>query len=111
MKLPLTLLAALAVSATVSAQQATPAEAVKIKPGFQVELLYSVPKEEQGSWVAMTQDDKGRLIVSDQYGALYRVTPPALGAAASETKVEKVPVERCMGWSTPMRIKGAVSTE
>lgn len=99
MKLPLTLLAALTVSAPVFAQQATPAEAVKIKPGFQVELLYSVPKEQEGSWVAMTQDDKGRLIVSDQYGALYRVTPPALGAAASETKVEKVPVDfgSCQG--------------
>lgn len=99
MKLPLTFLAVLAVSAPVFAQQATPADAVKIKPGFQVELLYSVPKEQEGSWVAMTQDDKGRLIVSDQYGALYRVTPPELGAAASETRVEKIPVDfgSCQG--------------
>ena len=86
-------------SVSVCAQQATPVEAIKLKEGFQVELLYSVPKAEQGSWVAMTQDDKGRLIVSDQYGSLYRVTPPALGGAAGETKVEKIPVEfgSCQG--------------
>jgi hypothetical protein len=86
-------------SVSVCAQQATPVEAIKLKEGFQVELLYSVPKAEQGSWVAMTQDDQGRLIVSDQYGSLYRVTPPALGGAAGETKVEKIPVEfgSCQG--------------
>lgn len=86
-------------SVSVCAQQATPVEAIKVKEGFQVELLYSVPKAEQGSWVAMTQDEKGRLIVSDQYGSLYRVTPPALGGAAGETKVEKIPVEfgSCQG--------------
>ncbi|MBL9130237.1 MAG: hypothetical protein JNG86_03505, partial [Verrucomicrobiaceae bacterium] len=41
------------------ATQATPADKVKIAKGFQVELLYSVPKEQEGSWVSMTQDDKG----------------------------------------------------
>jgi putative heme-binding domain-containing protein len=86
-------------AAPVAAQTATPAAAVKIKEGFQVELLYSVPKDDQGSWVAMTEDDKGRLIVSDQYGALYRVTPPAIGADAADTKVERIPVDfgHCQG--------------
>lgn len=59
--------------------QATPIEAMRVKPGFEVELLYSVPKEQQGSWVNMCVDPRGRLIVSDQYGALYRVTPPPVG--------------------------------
>lgn len=57
---------------------ATPIENLKIAKGFQVELLYSVPKDQEGSWVNMCVDPKGRLIVSDQYGGLYRVTPPAL---------------------------------
>ena len=52
---------------------------LKIKKDFKVELLYSVPKDEQGSWVSMCVDPKGRLIVSDQYGRLYRITPPPLG--------------------------------
>ncbi|HIK96171.1 MAG TPA: c-type cytochrome [Planctomycetes bacterium] len=55
---------------------ATPAESVTVLKGFEVELLYSVPMAEQGSWVSLTVDPKGRLITSDQYGKLYRITPP-----------------------------------
>jgi len=55
---------------------ATPAETLKVLKGFRAELLYSVPKEKRGSWVNMCVDPKGRLIVSDQYGPLYRITPP-----------------------------------
>src|SRR5438132_12818280 len=69
---------------------ATAAEALKVTKGFRAELLYSVPKEVQGSWVNLCVDPKGRLIVSDQYGPLYRVTPAPLGAPAEETKVEKL---------------------
>jgi putative heme-binding domain-containing protein len=71
-------------------QTATPAESLKVLKGFRAELLYSVPKEQQGSWVNMCVDPKGRLIVSDQYGPLYRITPPAIGGKSSETKVEKL---------------------
>lgn len=73
-------------------QAATPAASLKVAKGFTVELLYSVPKDTQGSWVNLCSDPKGRLIVSDQYGALYRVTPPAIGTAG-EPKIEKVPVD------------------
>ncbi|MBI3823738.1 MAG: c-type cytochrome [Planctomycetes bacterium] len=72
---------------------ATPIELIKVKKDFKVELLYSVPKATQGSWVSMTVDPKGRLITSDQYGGLYRITPPALGGKADDTKVEPLPVE------------------
>jgi putative heme-binding domain-containing protein len=45
---------------------------------FKLELLYTVPGETEGSWVAMCVDPKGRLIVGDQNGKLYRLTlPPA----------------------------------
>lgn len=53
---------------------ATSAESLTLLPGFKAELLYSVPKHEQGSWVNMCFDDKGRIIVSDQNGILYRLT-------------------------------------
>jgi putative heme-binding domain-containing protein len=69
---------------------ATPAEKLKVAKGFKAELLYSVPKDKEGSWVNMCVDPRGRLIVSDQYGPLYRVTPPALGGKAEDTKVEKI---------------------
>ncbi|MCM8542011.1 MAG: c-type cytochrome [Lentisphaeraceae bacterium] len=61
----------------------------KVKDGFKVELLYTVPRDQQGSWVAMTTDPQGRLIVSDQYGALYRLTVPVAGQKG-DVKVEKI---------------------
>ncbi len=70
---------------------ATPPETLKLAPGFKVELLYSVPKEQQGSWVSMCVDPKGRLIVSDQYGKLYRVTVPPVGSAVAP-KIETLDV-------------------
>jgi putative heme-binding domain-containing protein len=69
---------------------ATAAESLTVRKDFKVELLYSVPKDQQGSWVNMCVDPKGRLIVSDQYGPLYRITPPAIGGKAEETKIEKL---------------------
>ncbi len=66
------------------------AETVKTAKGFKAELLYSVPKPIEGSWVNMCVDPKGRLIVSDQYGPLYRIVPPPIGGSASETKVSKL---------------------
>lgn len=68
------------------ATPAAPAELL-VSPGFKVELIYTVPKAEQGSWVAITEDGKGRLIVGDQYGGLYRVTVPPLGTTEG-AKVE-----------------------
>ena len=38
----------------------------EVQPGFQVERLFTVPHDELGSWVSLTFDDKGRLIVSDE---------------------------------------------
>lgn len=75
------------------APEATQVSAIKVKEGFKVELLYSVPIAEQGSWVATCFDDKGRMIASDQYGKLYRLTPPAIGGKAEATKVEPIPVD------------------
>jgi putative heme-binding domain-containing protein len=70
--------------------QATPVENLNLLPGFKAELLYSVPKGSQGSWVNMTPDPKGRLYVSDQSGSLYRVTP---AKGDKPTQVEKVDLE------------------
>ncbi|MBI1372775.1 MAG: c-type cytochrome [Phycisphaera sp.] len=94
--LTLSTLALLTVAPTAPAAAAeptaTPIDRMKIKEGFKVELLYTVPKDTQGSWVSMTTEPKGRLYVSDQYGKLYRVTPPGINGA-TEVKVEPVPVD------------------
>jgi hypothetical protein len=68
---------------------ATPAESLTVKKDFKAELLYTVPKDLQGSWVNLCVDPKGRLIVSDQYGPLYRVTPPPLTTTLSPIQGEK----------------------
>ncbi len=74
--------------------QATPVEQITVLPDFHVELLYSVPKATHGSWVAITNDTQGRLIVSDQGGAgLFRVTPPPIGLEDGKTEVEKIDVD------------------
>jgi putative heme-binding domain-containing protein len=67
--------------------QSTPVENLTLPPGFKAELIYSVPKTSQGSWVSMAHDPKGRLYVSDQAGPLYRVTP---AHGDQPTKVEQV---------------------
>jgi putative heme-binding domain-containing protein len=65
---------------------------LKVLPDFKAEHLYSPSENNQGSWVAMAFDDKGRLITSDQYGALYRLTLPAFGSN-EKTKIEKLAVQ------------------
>ncbi len=76
------------------AGKALPAERIKIAKDFKVELIYTVPRESQGSWVSMCVDPQGRLIVSDQGNAgLFRVTPPAVDGKPSDTKVEKLPAD------------------
>ena len=72
-----------------AATPSTPAESIQLASGFKAELIYTVPRSEQGSWVALTVDAKGRLLTADQYGAVYRITPPAVGASAPAS-VEKL---------------------
>jgi len=67
---------------------ALPAERVEVEPGFEVDLVYSVPRVRQGSWVSLCADASGRLYAADQYGGLYRIDPRAQPA-----RVERVPVE------------------
>ncbi|HLH52033.1 MAG TPA: c-type cytochrome [Verrucomicrobiae bacterium] len=61
---------------------------IKVAKDFKIELLYTVPRKTQGSWVSMCIDPKGRLIVSDQNGGLYRLTLP--GKSGGEAKTEKI---------------------
>lgn len=71
----------------------TPRGVFEVLPGFQVERLFTVPKEELGSWVCLTVDPKGRIIASDQGDkGLVRITPPAIGSQDA-TKVEKLDVK------------------
>jgi len=77
---------------SVGLQSAVPNGVFQLPAGFQVEELYTVPKGEQGSWVSIAFDDKGRLIASDQGGkGLYRITVPKIGSE-EPTSVEKLSI-------------------
>lgn len=82
-----------AVGPAIGGNTATPVDLIKAPKGFEVELLYSVPGAEQGSWVSLCHDDKGRIYAGDQFGGLYRFTPPAPGQPLEAAKIEKVPAD------------------
>ena len=77
-------------------------ELFEVLPGFQVEKLFTVPKEALGSWVCITFDNEGRLLASDQgEWGLCRITPPPVSGSrgpsrgCSETIVEQLDFSRC----------------
>ena len=77
--------------------QATAAESLTVLPGFKAELLRSSEPGE-GSWICMTTDSKGRLIISPQADnqPLLRIT---LSRKGQVSKIEKMPapVHQAMG--------------
>lgn len=81
------------VGPAIGGNTATPIDRITVAKGFQAELLYSVPGLDQGSWVNLCTDNKGRLLVSDQFGGLYRITPPPPGETVKASQVEKVPAD------------------
>lgn len=70
---------------------------IVIPEGFAIDHIYSPSDNEKGSWVAMTFDDKGRMITSDQYGGLFRIELPPIGSDSTvKPKIEPLdfPVEK-----------------
>ncbi|MCA9215665.1 MAG: DUF1080 domain-containing protein, partial [Planctomycetales bacterium] len=72
----------------------TASAVLEVADGFQIEQIYQVPRGEEGSWVATCFDNKGRMIVSDQRGELYRVALPAIG---QRTPIKPAPIGLGMG--------------
>ncbi len=88
------------VTATVFAEELSGTESNVFQPvvapnvapreGFVVEVLFDVPRS-MGSWVSLTEDDKGRLIASAQGGeGLFLIHPAKDG---QPTKVERLNVK------------------
>jgi putative heme-binding domain-containing protein len=79
------------------APQATSAESLTVLPGFKVELVHSSQPGE-GSWICMTKDSKGRLIISPQAEKepMLRMT---IGKGGQVETIEKIeaPVRSAMG--------------
>ena len=68
--------------------KATAADQLTVLPGFKAELIHNSEPGE-GSWICLTVDDKGRLIISPQEGKgnLLRIT---LSSKGQVEKVEKI---------------------
>jgi putative heme-binding domain-containing protein len=66
--------------------------AITAPDGFDVELLHEVDAETEGSWVALCAGPDGTLYAADQYGGLYRITPPALDDFESPPAVTPLPL-------------------
>ncbi len=81
------------VGPAVKGNKATPIDRIKAAKDFRVELLYSVPGADQGSWVNLCLDNKQRVIVSDQYGGLYRFAAPQPGQPLDPASIQKVPAD------------------
>ncbi len=79
-----------------------PAESSTIKtlPGFKADRIFTVPTN-GGSLTALAVDPQGRLLAAAQHHpGIYRITPPTLGDADAETKVEKLGgAASQIGWS------------
>ncbi len=70
-------------------------EKLKLPEGFYAEHLYGPSENEQGSWVSMAFDDRGRLLASDQYGSIYRMEIPPIGTDSipAKVKIEKLKID------------------
>ncbi len=81
------------VGPAIGENKATPVSRITKPEGFEVELIYSVPGVEQGSWVNLCSDDRGRVYASDQYGGLYRFTPPVSGEELQSSDIQKLDLD------------------
>ena len=54
-------------------------ESLILQPDFKADLIYTVPRDLQGSWVSLAVDPKGDFVAGDQGGVLWHVslTDPA----------------------------------
>ncbi|HAW30018.1 MAG TPA: heme-binding protein, partial [Planctomycetaceae bacterium] len=68
--------------------QATPVSSIRVQPGFQVEILRSAQKDES-SWISMTFDDRGRIILGLDDVGLGRITFNDDPAKTSFEKIDK----------------------
>jgi putative heme-binding domain-containing protein len=79
----------------VFAADPTPVSALKILPGFKIDLIRKAEAGE-GSWVCMTIGPRGRIIVSSQEGGLMRLTLSGDGQVTAAEKLD-IPITGAQG--------------
>ncbi len=81
---------------TLKEPKATPAETLTLLPGFKAELLRSAPPDE-GSWICMTVDPKGRFIISPQQGEIPLLRMTVAGNQVAKVEPLGVSLRNAMG--------------
>ena len=76
--------------------QAVDPERYTAPEGFKIRLLRSAGPEE-GSWVSLAFDPRGRLILARESGGLLRLTPPAKPGEASRIETINTTLGACRG--------------
>ena len=71
-----------------------PSTGLSVPPGFVADLVYKVDKQKYGSWISMSFDKKGRLVVSDQEKAgTFLINLPEVGQTLKESAITKLPLD------------------
>ncbi|NDG99834.1 MAG: hypothetical protein EBY43_01895, partial [Opitutae bacterium] len=66
---------------------------LSVPKGFETDLIYKVDRNKYGSWISMTFDHMGRLVVSDQDNAgTFLIDLPEVGKTLSESDITKLPL-------------------
>src|SRR5580765_2277752 len=73
-----------------------PADVIQTLNGFKIELVQRADPQNNGSWISMTKDDKGRLILGGQRGQPLTRLTIADGKVAKE-EILRLPVSEVMG--------------
>lgn len=68
----------------------------QVAKDFKLERIYQVPAN-QGSWVAITQNEQGQLFCADQYGDIYRVTLDDSGVGGVLVEPSGIPIRGAHG--------------
>src|SRR5690606_19485813 len=58
---------------------------------FVIVHLHRPADEARGSWVSMAFDDHGRMVASDQFGGIYRLTIAEIGNDSIPLKIDSLP--------------------
>jgi hypothetical protein len=72
-------------------REATPADALEVPAGFQVELLHTADPAAEGSWICLAKDAKGRLLIGGQRNHPLLRVAVADGKVAGESAVGSRP--------------------
>ncbi|MFM8826012.1 MAG: hypothetical protein ACKOFT_02905, partial [Actinomycetota bacterium] len=69
--------------ASAEPRTATPPASIKVPPGFRVELLRSA-QDGEDSWISMSFDPRGRIVVGLDAVGVARLFPPGDGSGSRE---------------------------